>query len=77
MARAMIVRTLDAGVPCAWVLADALYGSDSGLRRLLETRGQPYVLAVRSNHPLRFLSAGTRRRASSAGLLVRRHRQDR
>jgi SRSO17 transposase len=55
MARAMIARTLDAGVPCAWVLADALYGSDSGLRRLLETRGQPYVLAVRSNHRLRFL----------------------
>jgi len=55
MARAMITRTLDAGVPCAWVLADALYGSDSGLRRLLETRGQPYVLAGRSSHTLRFL----------------------
>ena len=40
--------------PCAWVLADALYGSDSRLRRMLETREQPYVLAVRSNHCLRF-----------------------
>jgi len=40
--------------PCAWVLADALYGSDSRLRRMLETRRQPYVLAVRSNHRLRF-----------------------
>jgi len=55
MAREMIARTLDADVPCAWVLADALYGSDSRLRRMLEARGQPYVLAVRSNHTLRFL----------------------
>lgn len=59
MAREMIERTLDAGLPCAWVLADALYGSDSQLRRLLEGRGQPYVLAVRSNHTLRFLEDGT------------------
>src|SRR3954462_4139779 len=54
----LIAAALDAGVPCAWVLADALYGSDSRLRRMLEsrmleTRGQPYGLAVRSNHCLR------------------------
>ncbi len=55
MARDMIARTLDAGLPCAWVLADALYGADSALRRMLEDRRQPYVLAVRSNHTLRFL----------------------
>lgn len=55
MARAMIARTLDAGLPCAWVLADAVYGSDYRLRRMLEARAQPYVLAVRSNHALRFL----------------------
>ena len=56
MARAMIARLLDAGLPCAWVLADALYGSDYQLRRLLEGRGQPYVLAVRSNQSIRFTS---------------------
>jgi len=55
MAREMIAAALDAGVSCAWVLADALYGSDSQLRRMLENRGQPYVLAVRSNQHLRFL----------------------
>jgi len=55
IAREMIARALDAGLPCAWVLADALYGADSCLRRMLEDRGQPYVLAVRSNHTLRFL----------------------
>jgi len=53
IARDLIAAALDAGAPCAWVLADALYGSDTRLRRMLETRGQPYVLAVRSNHCLR------------------------
>lgn len=56
LARDMIAAALDAGVPCRWVLADALYGSDYGLRRMLEERHQPYVLAVRSNHHLRFLT---------------------
>ena len=51
----MIARTLDAGLPCAWVLADALHGADSGLRYMLEDLRQAYVLAVRSNHTLRFL----------------------
>lgn len=55
IAAELIADALDAGVPCAWVLADALYGSDSKLRRMLEGRGQPYCLAVRSNHRLRFV----------------------
>jgi len=54
IARDLIAAALDAGAPCAWVLADALYGTDSRLRRMLEKREQPYVLAVRSNHRLRF-----------------------
>jgi SRSO17 transposase len=53
----LIAAALDSGIPCAWVLADAVYGCDSRLRRMLEDRGQPYVLAVRSNHCLRFLRA--------------------
>ncbi len=51
----LIASALDAGVPCAWVLADAVYGSDSRLRRMLEARHQAYVLAVRRNHHLRFV----------------------
>ena len=58
LAREMIARALDAGLPCAWVLADAIYGSDFQLRRLLEERGQPYVLAVRSNQAVRSWTAG-------------------
>jgi SRSO17 transposase len=50
----LIAAALDAGVPCAWVLGDVVDGSDSRLRRMLEARGKPYVLAVRSNHCLRF-----------------------
>ena len=58
IARDMITAALDTGMPCAWVLADAVYGSDSKLRRMLEARDQAYVLAVRSNHCLRFREEG-------------------
>lgn len=68
IARDLIAAALDAGVPCAWVLADALYGSDSRLRRMLEGRGQPYVLAVRSNHHLRFLTRTGLIQTDPAGL---------
>ena len=53
MARAMIEAALDAGVRCAYVLGDAVYGADSSLRRMLSDRHQPYVLAVRGAHALR------------------------
>jgi SRSO17 transposase len=56
IARELIAAALDAGVPCRWVLADALYGGDYSLRSMLEARRQPYVLAVRSNHHLRFIA---------------------
>lgn len=49
LARELLERALDAGVPAAWVVADAVYGSDGTLRRALEARAQAYVLAVRSN----------------------------
>ena len=55
IACALISSALDAGVPCALVLADALYGADWRLRRMLEGRGHPYVLAVRFNQTLRML----------------------
>ena len=49
LARELLVRALDTGVPAAWVTADEVYGADSRLRRLLEARGQRYVLAVAGN----------------------------
>ena len=48
----MIGRALDAGLPCAWVLGDEIYGSDRRLRLELERREQPFVLAIRSNEKL-------------------------
>ena len=48
----MLAQALDAGVPAAWVTGDEVYGSDRRLRMALETRGQPFVLAVRSNEAL-------------------------
>ena len=53
MARAMIEAVLNAGAPCAYVLGDAVYGADSSLRRMLEGRHQPYVMAVRGAHAMR------------------------
>jgi SRSO17 transposase len=45
---ALLERALDAGVPCAWVTGDSVYGGDSALRRFLEHRRVGYVLAVTS-----------------------------
>jgi SRSO17 transposase len=68
IARTLIGAALEADTPCAWVLADALYGSDSSLRRMLEDRRQPYVLAVRSNLALRFVTADGLCQTDPAGL---------
>lgn len=46
LAMGMIGRALDAGVPAGWVTGDEVYGQHYRLRRMLEERGTPYVLAV-------------------------------
>jgi len=50
LARAMLTRTLDAGVPAGWVTGDEVYGADPRLRAELEARGTGYVLAVACGH---------------------------
>lgn len=52
LAVTMLRQALDTGLCPDWVLADAVYGSDSKTRRFLESRGQPYVLAVSSQQRL-------------------------
>ncbi len=52
LARRMLARALDAGVPSAWVTADAVYGGDGRLRRWLEERDLAHVLAVNCNQSL-------------------------
>lgn len=50
LARRMLARTLDAGVPAAWATADEFYGGDRGLRRDAQARRLGYVLAVAKSH---------------------------
>lgn len=52
LARQMLQRALNQGLRPKWVLGDEVYGSDSKTRRFLESHGQPYVLAVRSQQRL-------------------------
>jgi SRSO17 transposase len=46
LARRMLERAFEAGVPARWVVADTVYGTARGLRGWLEKRGIWYVLAV-------------------------------
>src|SRR3954470_3552097 len=48
LARRMLTRALDAGVPAGWLTADEVYGQDKRLRVWCEQHGLPYVLATRS-----------------------------
>lgn len=52
LARGMLERAFEAEVPAKWVTADEVYGNDGKLRRWLQEREQPYVLAVARSHPL-------------------------
>ena len=49
LARRMLARALDAGLPTAWVTGDSVYGHSADLRQELEARDQSYVLAVAGN----------------------------
>lgn len=49
LARRMLARALDAGVPAEWVTADHIYGGEYRLRALLEERELRYVVGVASN----------------------------
>jgi SRSO17 transposase len=68
LARRMLGRALDAGVPAGWVAGDEVYGADPGLRAELEARGIGYVLAVACDHPVR--AGGTTQRADALAAKV-------
>jgi SRSO17 transposase len=46
LAKRMLKRAFEEGVPARWVVADTVYGTARGLRGWLEERGRWYVLAV-------------------------------
>lgn len=49
LAREMLARALEAGVPATWVTADEVYGSDHNFRRFCEKRQVNYLVAISSN----------------------------
>ena len=63
LATQMLTRTLDAGVPAAWVTGDEVDGADPMLRAEPEARGVGYVLAVACDHPM--VAAGNPYRADA------------
>jgi len=60
LARQMLARALDAGVPAGWVTADEAYGGDYKFRTWLEARRVGYVVAVACNQTIPAV-AGTSR----------------
>jgi SRSO17 transposase len=49
LARRMLQRAFEAGVPARWIVADTVYGMARGLRGWLEKKERSYVLAVTSS----------------------------
>lgn len=68
----MLERAFAAGMPVGWVTGDEVYGRDSKLRRWLEGRHQPYVLAVSSDQRLWRENLRQHRVDEIAGQLPRR-----
>jgi SRSO17 transposase len=54
LGRGMLERAFTAGVPCAWVVGDSVYGAGHALRRCIEQHGRGYVLTVTSAQRLGF-----------------------
>ena len=49
LARQMLQRALESGVPFAWFTGDEVYDSDRKLRLWLEREEIPHVLAIKRN----------------------------
>ena len=71
LARLMLARALDAGVPAGWVAGDEVYGADPDLRAELEARRVGYVLAIAGNRRLP-TAAGPLRADALAATVPRR-----
>ena len=52
LARGMLERALESGVPFGWVAGDEVYGSDRNLRLWLEREGLSHVLAIKRSEKL-------------------------
>ena len=70
LARVMLERALDAGVPASWVTADEVYGQDPALRGWLEGRRMAYVLAIKSSELLAVGDGPAKRSAAQLAAAV-------
>ena len=52
LARRMLERAVESGVPFGWATGDEVYGNDRNLRLWLERRDIPHVLVIKSNEKL-------------------------
>jgi SRSO17 transposase len=68
LARTMIERAVEAGIPFSWVTADEAYGGNPKLRTWLEEQGIPYVMAVACNAVIA-TAAGSKRADGLAALV--------
>ncbi len=57
IARSVLARLLEAGVPARWIAADEAYGQDYRFRRAIEQLGLGYVLAVPKSQQVRTFGA--------------------
>jgi SRSO17 transposase len=67
LAQGMLERALEAEIPVAWVTGDEVYGGDGRLRRWLEERDVPHVLAVKRSQALWSMRLRQERAAKLAG----------
>lgn len=66
LARQMIERMFQAGIPFAWVVADSVYGSNLDLRTWLEAHQYSYALAVACDEPVGIQTEASRKQMTVA-----------
>ena len=71
LARLMMERALESGIPFAWVAWDEVYGNNRNLRLWLERRCIPHVLAIKRSEKLWALTDRGRRQVRADRLAPR------
>jgi SRSO17 transposase len=54
LAKRMLERAFEVGVPAGWVVADSFYGRSHGFRGWLEQKGRPYAVMVPKSNTVHY-----------------------